>query len=672
MDVNRQPHPALVAAVTVGALLVFELMSMVTRWEPVTADLPFRVIAAHLLFFIPSVVVLWIFAKYLSNRSRSAQTAGWMSIFAILIAGSGDSALNLPVFIAVCAGVVAASFWIDRALGSRSVPGAWGVVLSVFLASALAKGSLLKTGGWQSYIAAAAWFAAAAGLAKLAQIKRGPGWAKTGMVLLIAAIVVSFAGSIGPKSAKPVFPNVTPRNDPNILLVVIDTVRGDAVFPSSEIPSKMPRLVSFAEKHGTWMRITAPSPSSLPTHASLFTGLPSFAHGAHRPFHDDPNPPTYAYALDDRNLTLAEVLREHGYLTAAVSGNYGPLDPVFGLSQGFHFYDAVRNGSNRLIKKTLLHRFAPVRDAMERLPFPLFGYNSATPYRTGDVILKQCKNVLDTIGDKPFLLFVNLFDCHSPYLPPDYWSIKRHADNPDWMREGEPLPEVHDAVVFGGIGLKPHQKNLLDALYNSQLEYVDSRLEKLLNMVDLQNTLVIILSDHGESLGERSMLKHSTTLYSEQVDIPLVIAVPPGIPFPNPLSEKLHDLLDVHDFILNVAGITPPSKLPVPGVVSEVYSAQHPRYSDGRRVVFSGDVRALVRDSMKLMVSSDGVRQLYDLKNDPGETVDIVRDHSELADAMEADLMGYLSNFKRESTDRYSPDLNDSEKESLRVLGYIQ
>ncbi len=307
--------------------------------------------------------------------------------------------------------------------------------------------------------------------------------------------------------------------------------------------------------------LTAPAPSSLPSHATLFTGLPSSIHGAHKPSLDDPDPPFYAYSLDDELVTLAERLSARGYRTAAISGNYGPLSPRFGLSQGFDYYDAERNMAYRSVEKTLFRRCVPLRRLSESLTFPVFGYQSSTPYRSAKQITDKALLILEQLESRqPFFLFINLFDAHSPYLPPEYWRLRREMPGSEWIHDGEPSSLHRSALLMRETELSEDELSFLKELFEREMSFVDFHLMRILKALNEQNTLVIIVSDHGESLGEHGLLKHSNTVFREEIEVPCVVALPRNGSVMQD-RETLTGFIDLYDLMVRAAGQNPPLRM---------------------------------------------------------------------------------------------------------------
>lgn len=655
----------------VSALYLVEILAMLSRFKPMPHNLPGRVFAVHGAIFLG----FWCLGLPLLLSSRIRQVIAswwWLCLVALLVATSGGGGLyGTPL---VVGGLVAGGgSWL--LVRSRLYPRAistLGLFFTVITASQLAKGSLLEKGGWETLGWTFGWLILSLVVLKLTESWARPYWRHTWIVILILLILSPFASSLGSLSPKPALAPGPTGSGPIIVLIVLDTVRADVFTPSFSAQPIMPRLDAFARQHLTRLSMTAPAPSSLPSHATLFTGIPAIGHGAHAPWADDPNPPVYAYALDSEFETLAERLRRQGYRTAAVSGNYGPLSPRFGLAQGFEVYDAVRNESARFVSKMLVQRCILLRRLMEQLPFPLFGYESSTPYRPAEVIVDGAIKLLHD-ATQPLFLFVNIFDVHSPYLPPQYWKLRTTLPGSEWIKNGEPLPDDYQAITNGRRSLTSDEAAYLKTLYKSELLYVDEHLDRLLSALDLSNTLLIMLSDHGESLGEHSLLKHSQSVYQEQVAVPCFLGFPKGDEFAHLRSlPEPHDFLEIHDLILTAAGLTPPERQRPEGVLTEVYDAGHPVVTPDGRVLWRGEIRAWLSGSLKLVDLTRGRYQLFAVREGIVETDDLAADQPETVAALAAELDRYLLLFPAKYRPTEDSALSDSDREALHTLGYIE
>jgi arylsulfatase A-like enzyme len=308
---------------------------------------------------------------------------------------------------------------------------------------------------------------------------------------------------------------------PDIVLVTLDTTRRDAVAPfSPEAPT--PALKSFARTATVFTRAYATSPWTLPSHASIFTGLWPGTHRAsldssYLPFHWD---------------TLPERLRRVGYFTVGFAGGY-LCHHSFGLAQGMHRYrdpDGFETPADRLTDAVtgLLHR--------ER--------------------------------SHPLFLFVNYFDPHALYQAPSRFRsalevearVAPLRDRPVWgaltRGDGSQLA----AAIRGQGGFGPQVRAYLRAAYEAEVAFMDSELGRLFRTLRetgrWDDALVVVVADHGELLGEHDHFTHSHRLDPELTEIPLMIK------WPHQTSaaqiDSLASQVDLFPTLLRAAGVVVP------------------------------------------------------------------------------------------------------------------
>jgi hypothetical protein len=232
---------------------------------------------------------------------------------------------------------------------------------------------------------------------------------------------------------------------PNILLIVLDTVRAGHLDLFGYGRQTMPNLTRFAKEHcQAANRMYTTAPWTLPSHASMFTGLYASAHGAHYPFEHDKNVTSVAYPMREDITTLAEFLAGLGYQTAGIVGNYGTLS-YFGIPRGFQYYDNAPGPFFFATRILWLYRFrlagwTPGDMIRAFLPDRLQGlsrmFSVREPnFRRADEISDQAQRWVRQQADRPFFLFLNYMDAHDPYLPawPDDQRFAKRPAGDDWF-----------------------------------------------------------------------------------------------------------------------------------------------------------------------------------------------------------------------------------------------
>ena len=391
---------------------------------------------------------------------------------------------------------------------------------------------------------------------------------------------------------------------PDVVLVVLEGVRATRLAPYGHDRATTPHLDRFAERHAVrFDQARSTSSWTLPSHASLFTGLAPARHGATHPRGDTPGGGTGGGALPARPLrgdvpTLAELLGAAGYRTGAVFANGSLLHPRFGLARGFEHYDARPGGH--------IERFLPLAQM------------AGAPQRAGHLVHRDAKAITDLALDwlarddgRPSFLAVNYMDVHTPRLPP-----------PPFDRAfGGPVREPL-AVPY------PVQRDQ----YDRALLYLDSELARLLEWLERREALVVLTSSHGEALGEHGFWSHGWTLFDPVVRVPLYVR--PAKPRETAAVAAPLDGADVFHLILDSVGLEAPLAPDPRAPSGEWYRPARAPSSpalDGKPL--DRDLLAWVEGSLKLIVDSDGGVLAFDLANDPRETEPL-----ELDDAARAEL----------------------------------
>ena len=399
--------------------------------------------------------------------------------------------------------------------------------------------------------------------------------------------------------------------DLNVLLLTVDTLRADHLEPYGYGRPTSPGLDAFAETARVFDRAQATSSWTLPGLASLFTGHYTSTHGCWR----------FDSRLDDSFHTLAEILRDAGYDTAAVASHVF-LGTDYGLHQGFVHYD-----------EDLVHSVAASHRAI----------SSPAVTEKG---LRFLEHKAAMAAEGPWFLWLHYFDPHDVY-------------------------QAHEgyAETFGA-------ERDVD-LYDGEIAFTDAHLARVLEAVDrlglADDTLVVFTADHGEEFGDHGGEKHGHTLYRELVRVPLLIRAPG---FPPGRSDSLVSGVDLLPTVLELAGLRPP--LPVVGrsLVPEL-RGEDP--GEGAvlaelRLQPEQQLEGVLQGDWKLIVDRRGdERSLYDLGADPGETRDLLAEEAEVAAGLERVLEALLESARSAAGAYSSPgslSLLPGDADRLSDLGY--
>jgi arylsulfatase A-like enzyme len=462
---------------------------------------------------------------------------------------------------------------------------------------------------------------------------------------------------------------------PNILLIVMDTVRADHLSAYGYERDTSPFLLGLAEEATLFRNAIAPGAMTLSTHASIFTGMPSRQHGSHL---DPWNGYPVGRPLSQKFDTLAESLEKQGYLTLGVMANTTFLSPHYGLDQGFQYYHNREHtpflGQShpfyiRQFVRDIFVRFVP-REAFDRV------------YCRAEVINREAFGVIDEIHneDKPFFLFINYMDAHNPYIPPPPFD-RKFPGKDDSFTSAHYYPLAID-VVKGKREVRPEEYAHLISQYDGAIAYIDSQIQSLIARLKearlYENTLIVITSDHGEAFGDKNLFNHGCSVYQDQIHVPLIIKYPKSrqkIVVEEPVS-----LVDLMPTILDVSGGEIPSSLTGKSlirpseesgrpVVSETYPSG---YLIGHNAEFDRIEYALFAGPHKLIRSTKGKKELFHLLDDPHESRNIISLSQGRGTQLDATLGFWLESTisESESSAEKTPDKETLER--LRSLGYIK
>jgi len=297
---------------------------------------------------------------------------------------------------------------------------------------------------------------------------------------------------------------------PNIVLIVFDAARADHFSSYGYVRNTTPNVDQFAKRGVLFENAISSSSWTLPSMASVFTGLSPHQHGAGSDL-----------ALGNGPRTLAEILRTGGYETAGFNSNpyYGAAP--WGLGRGFDTYtDSLPTMGYSLDASTLGRKFIePLTE--EWFDRSLFNYPNA--HQLNNEVYRW----FDHRSDRPYFLFINYYDTHDPYeVPPPY-------DHTFHGHISGSVKHMLHVVTPSRFYIPPDQRQGVIDAYDGALNYVDSQAEELLRFLqrspDWSNTYVIITSDHGEGFGEHGAYTHGWNLFREVLRVPLIVAGP-GIP----------------------------------------------------------------------------------------------------------------------------------------------
>jgi len=417
------------------------------------------------------------------------------------------------------------------------------------------------------------------------------------VAFMVLAVIVG-AGITEPKRLPRLKQDALPNGKPDIVIVFLDTVEYDAIFPhGTNVDPQFRFLARFASRSVVFDRAYTSSPWTLPAHFSAVTGAPAHRLGIgfnHQHY-------------DGGTATLAQEFRRRGYRTAAVVSN-AVLNRGTGFARGFETYEYTETALDvcRTAPGSLLDRWCPWFRANMR-------------HWNAREVTRRAIADLASNDDRPLFLLLNFMDAHWPYYT-----------ERGWLSHGNPLLEVESA----------NYRQRYYASHLAAIRCIDDHLSELEARLQQRKrgTIIAILADHGEQFGEHGLLGHGNSLYDRLLHVPLMIEAPGIAPYhvsaPTP-TEVLPEL------VMHVAdrGRADTSTRAVVG------SLVGP---DGRKESWS-----IIRDSWHLLRSGNEV-QLYDLSSDSAELRSLVG--SPAAASLVRELSAELAQESRSRVDPRSSD----------------
>ncbi len=487
-----------------------------------------------------------------------------------------------------------------------------------------------------------------------ADARRGFATRPLGAALIVLVIAGISAAASGMVSAPPPA-QLPPRaaaapNAPNVILLMIDTLRADHLSVYGYQSNQTPRIDKLAGDGLRCAKAFSQASWTRPSVATIFTGLYPSSHGAiHK-----------SDILPDRVETVAEALTKAGYYTVGFPNNINVTE-AFNFNQGFaefHYLapDLFFWANEAAAKLTLYNGLRLVRERFFARKISVYNY-----YQPGEVVTAKAIEWLDTPAAKqgPFFLYLHYMDPHDPYFEHPY-------DGVGYARVANPNPSPELAETYR-------------KAYDGEVTYLDGEIGKLID--DLQKrglydkTLIVLTADHGEEFHDHGGWWHGTTLYDEQIHVPLLMK--PAATGAGRVIDDLCMSIDIAPTVLRAAGVPPPvvmqgHVLPLDGGTPI-----------GRDHVFAeedleGNVLQAVRtQTSKYITANKGnprglpEKDLFDVGTDPGETKNLAGSDTAKLQEMEAKLGKAYLVAKEHAGAGGTTDIDSATKERLRQLGYL-
>src|SRR5688572_15808031 len=394
---------------------------------------------------------------------------------------------------------------------------------------------------------------------------------------------------------------------PNVLLLILDTVRASRLNLHGFARPTSPELVRIASSATTFDYAMASAPWTLPSHCSLFTGL-----------YPNETSCRWQAPLDDAPTTIAEVFRARGYRTAGFIANHFYGTDEMGLARGFTRWDDFQVSFLQIVRSTTLAQTGVMRDFIwpqgevsrwrwlkrPRLkgdPKPLNDRKAAP------VVNAQFLRWAGADTSRPYFAVLNYFDAHDPYGAPSPWDTL-------FTKESKPADQYDRAVTF----LDHHVGDLVRRLEAS---------------AQLDRTVLVILSDHGEQFGEHGLVNHGNSVYLPLLHVPLLIRYPARVP----MGARIADLVTLRDVpatILDLAGVPDDGSIAgasLMGVLQPDSGRRNQAIAQtekteawwGQAPTRRGSMEAWLDDRLHYIRISSGEEQLFDYRADYDELHDL-------------------------------------------------
>jgi len=402
-----------------------------------------------------------------------------------------------------------------------------------------------------------------------------------------------------------------PKERPNVLFILVDTLRSDHLGCYGYKKIKTPAIDSLAKNGTLFKNVITQAPLTFPSHSSFFTST----YPQYNKVRDNGSD-----RLDDSAVTLAEILQENGYITGAFVSTF-VLDSRFGLDQGFQTYDdQMEKKSGKKVIKFMDEE------------------------RTADKVTDAAIKWLRANKDKKFFLWVHYYDPHTIYNPPSPYK-EIYKDNP---YDGEiAFTDEHIGVLLS--------------------ELKDLKIDK--------NTFIIFASDHGESLGEHGENGHAVFIYDTTLKVPLIFSYPGVIPEGKVVEKqvRLIDIMPSLLDYLHIKKNREIQGTSLAGLIrGALKKFSLPAYSESfyGKIHFNWDeLRSFHEGDWKYIKSREP--ELYNIKDDPDELFNLAEKRSDLIKELDKKLDKFLKKTSSE-LEEAEVEMDEETRQKLMSLGYIQ
>ena len=510
--------------------------------------------------------------------------------------------------------------------------------------------------------------------------------ARVATLALAAAVVVSpwFAKSSIATTASA---GPADRSLPDVTLIIIDTLRADQLSCYGN-PRKTSPVLDDLAAHGTrFEQCISQAPWTRPSMASLHTGLFPTSHGCN----------DLRDALSKDAWTLAEALHAAGYVTAGFSANKN-VSPTFGFGQGFEtFWNTSLQELARFTMYGRLRHFFLKR---------VLHVNAEEAHDDAELVTDQAIGWLGSGHDRPVFTYVHYLDPHWPYEPPEFLL----EGTPPKVYSYDPLMSVQSRYPFGSLpAMSPEGVASGFTYYDAEIRFCDRAIGRLLahlksiGQLDPED-LVIVTADHGEQFYEHDSWGHGTSMFHEELRVPLIMAG--GGVLPGTVQEQTVRLFDVYPTILDLAGVPVPPDIAAlsmkPILAGEVEDSPRPAFSErlsgsweGRLIsekqgAFNFETMSSLQLGRKKIIEMQDAERpgelfymTFDLDQNPQEKLRVrvakegeLLDRSDPAFTPDPQLVRYLKQMQEKARahvlSRSAAVFDEKTRKILKGIGYVE
>ncbi len=452
--------------------------------------------------------------------------------------------------------------------------------------------------------------------------------------------VLSLAVFIGP-----LFRTASKVNSPkyNVIIIVIDALRRDHLSIYDYERETSPNIAEFARENLVFQDAYAQCSWTSPSVASLFTGLYPAVHETLC------HAGSSADLLPSNIVTFAEAVKALGYRTGAFVANHA-IKGRYGFNQGFDRYDRINK------------RWKPEAEDTN----------------------EKALSWLEDNYQSPFYLYVHYMDVHGPYRPPAPYDTAFESEK---MR---PLKKIEtNKLKQKRFKDKNDGNNLYHYIdkYDGEILYTDHHIGEALDRIEslglMENSVIVITSDHGEAFFEHNYCGHGHTVYNEEIRIPLIVKFPEGFSLKKEkkLLKAKVDLMDIPTTLLALLGTEFPYKTNGRNLldIGKAAIKNHKVFSEELSPRFKGPPKlALIKGNHKAIyrVNRHEIDEMYNIKKDPEERNNIVDEDVDLvreSNGMIADHLRDSAELKKQLKLKSScVDIDEEQRKALEALGYVQ